>query len=161
MLFRLAIRNISRNRRRSVMTAALVAMGALALLLFGAFTTYIFAGLETGLVQRGGHLTVYRQGYFLFGPGNPAAYGIDDHAAVMRDLLNDPVLKGMVDVMTPTQAVVGIAGNFSGDTGASKTFFGIGLVGAAREQMRQWNEHGAWSVGAWPECSGCARRFMC
>ena len=60
MLFRLAIRNISRNRRRSVMTAALVAMGAMALLLFGAFTTYIFLGLETGLVQRGGHLAVYR-----------------------------------------------------------------------------------------------------
>jgi putative ABC transport system permease protein len=143
MLFRLAIRNISRNRRRSVMTASLVAVGALALLLFGAFTTYIFAGLETGLVQRGGHLTVYRSGYFLFGPGNPAAYGIDDFASVMRDFRGDPVLKGMINVMTPTQAVVGIAGNFSSGTSASKTFFGIGLVSADQELMRQWNEHGA------------------
>jgi len=143
MLFRLAIRNISRNRRRSIMTASLVAMGALALLLFGAFTTYIFAGLETGLVQRGGHLAVYRQGYFLFGPGNPAAYGIDDHAAVMRAFQDDTVLKGMINVMTPTQAVVGIAGNFSGGISASKTFFGVGLVGADLERMRQWDEHGA------------------
>lgn len=143
MLFRLAIRNISRNRRRSIMTAALVAMGALALLLFGAFTTYIFGGLETGLVQRGGHLAVYRSGYFLFGPGNPAAYGIDDYHAVMREFQDDPVLKGMINVMTPTQAVVGIAGNFSGGTSASKTFFGIGLVGALQERMRQWNEYGA------------------
>jgi len=143
MLFRLAIRNISRNRRRSVMTAALVAMGALALLLFGAFTTYIFAGLETGLVQRGGHLAVYRSGYFLFGPGNPAAYGIDDYQTVMRDIGDDPALKSMINVMTPTQAVVGIAGNFSATTSASKTFFGIGLVGAAREQMRRWDEYGA------------------
>ena len=143
MLFRLAIRNIFRNRRRSVMTAALVAMGALALLLFGAFTTYIFAGLETGLVQRGGHLAVYRSGYFLFGPGNPAAYGIDDYAGVMRDISGDPVLKSMINVLTPTQAMVGIAGNFSSGTSASKTFFGIGLVGANQERMRQWNEHGA------------------
>jgi putative ABC transport system permease protein len=143
MLFRLAIRNISRNRRRSVMTASLVAMGALALLLFGAFTTYIFAGIETGLVQRGGHLTVYRQGYFLFGPGNPAAYGIDDYADVTGLFQDDPALKNMINVMTPTQALVGIAGNFSGGTSASKTFFGVGLVGAAQEQMRQWNEHGA------------------
>jgi putative ABC transport system permease protein len=143
MLFRLAIRNISRNRRRSVMTASLVAMGALALLLFGAFTTYIFAGIETGLVQRGGHLTVYRQGYFLFGPGNPAAYGIDDYANVIGLFQDDPVLKTMINVITPTQALVGIAGNFSGGTSASKTFFGVGLVGAAQEQMRQWNEHGA------------------
>lgn len=143
MLFRLAIRNISRNRRRSVMTAALVAMGAMALLLFGAFTTYIFSGLETGLVQRGGHLAVYRSGYFLFGPGNPAAYGIDDYQAVMRELQNDPVLKGLISVVTPTQAVVGIAGNFSDGTSASKTFFGLGLVGSDQEQMRQWNEYGA------------------
>jgi putative ABC transport system permease protein len=143
MLFRLAVRNISRNRRRSVMTASLVAMGALALLLFGSFTNYIFDGLETGLVQRGGHLTVYRKGYFLFGPGNPAAYGIDDYQAIMRDLQNDPVLKGMINVMTPTQAVVGIAGNFSGEASASKTFFGIGLVGADQDRMRQWNEYNA------------------
>ena len=143
MLFRLAIRNISRNRRRSVMTASLVAMGALALLLFGAFTTYIFAGIETGLVQHGGHLTVYRQGYFLFGPGNPAAYGIDDSTSVMRDIANDPVLRGMINVVTPTQAVVGIAGNFSAEISASKTFFGVGVVGADQERMRQWDEHGS------------------
>jgi len=143
MLLRLAIRNISRNRRRSIMTASLVAMGALALLMFGAFTTYIFAGLETGLVQRGGHLAVYRSGYFLFGPGNPAAYGIDDYKAVMRDISADPVLHDLINVITPTQAVVGIAGNFSGGASASKTFFGIGLVGADQEAMRQWNEHGA------------------
>jgi putative ABC transport system permease protein len=143
MLFRLAIRNISRNRRRSVMTASLVAMGALAMLLFGAFTTYIFSGLETGLVQRGGHLAVYKQGYFLFGPGNPAAYGIDDSTAVMRLFAEDPVLNTMINVMTPTQAVVGIAGNFSSGTSASKTFFGLGLVGADRERMRQWNDYGS------------------
>ena len=47
MMFRLAFRNISRNRRRSLMTAALVAMGSLALLVFGGFVTNIFAGLAT------------------------------------------------------------------------------------------------------------------
>jgi len=93
MLFRLAIRNISRNRRRSIMTASLVAMGALALLLFGSFTAYIFSGLETGLVQRGGHLAVYRSGYFLFGPGNPAAYGIDGHDAVIREFSRRPCVE--------------------------------------------------------------------
>jgi putative ABC transport system permease protein len=143
MLFRLAVRNICRNRRRSVMTAALVAMGALALLLFGSFTNYIFSGLETGLVQRGGHLAVYRSGYFLFGPGNPAAYGIDDQADVMRMIGDDPVLRPLIGVMTSTQAVVGIAGNFAGQASASKTFFGIGLVGADQEKMRQWNDYGS------------------
>jgi putative ABC transport system permease protein len=125
------------------MTAALVAMGSLALLLFGGFVTNIFAGLETGIVQNGGHLTVYRQGYFLFGPGNPAAYGIDDHEALMHDIETDPVLHGLIRVMTVTQSLVGIAGNFSGGASASKTFFGVGLVGTNREKMRKWNDYGA------------------
>jgi putative ABC transport system permease protein len=142
MLFRLALRNISRNRRRSVMTASLIAMGALAMLLFGGFTSNIFTGLETEFVQNGGHLTVFRTGYFLFGPGDPAAYGIDDYERLIHEFASDPVLKPLIAVITPTQAVVGIAGNFTGTTAASKTFFGMGLVGADREKMRQWNDYG-------------------
>jgi len=143
MMFRLAFRNISRNRRRSLMTAALVAMGSLALLVFGGFVTNIFAGLETGIVQNGGHLTVYRSGYFLFGPGNPAAYGIDDHQALMHDIEADPALHAMIEVLTPTQSLVGIAGNFSGGVSASKTFFGVGLIGTDREHMHRWNDYNA------------------
>ncbi|HEY4043016.1 MAG TPA: FtsX-like permease family protein, partial [Rhodopila sp.] len=134
------------NGRRSFMTAALVAMGSLALLLFGGFVTNIFAGLETGIVQNGGHLTVYRHGYFLFGPGNPAAYGVDDHAALMHEIEADPVLHGMIQAITATQSLVGIAGNFSGGASASKTFFGIGLIGADREKMRKWNDYAAGRV---------------
>ena len=143
MIFRLAARNTFRNRRRSLMTAALVAMGSLALLVFGGFVTNIFAGLETGIVQNGGHLTVYRSGYFLFGPGNPAAYGIDDHETLMHDIDADPVLRSMTRVITTSQSLVGIAGNFSGGTSASKTFFGVGLIGADRERMHTWNDYGA------------------
>ena len=84
MLFKIGLRNILRNGRRSAVTGLAVAVGAVAMLLFGAFQGYIFAGYQTGVVQRVGHLTVFRNGYFLYGAGNPAAYGIDDYAAVMR-----------------------------------------------------------------------------
>ena len=113
------------------------------MLLFGAFTHYIFAALETGVVQRGGHLAVYHAGIFpvrrrairrLMGSTTPR------RDAALRD---DPVLRKMIAVLTPTQAVIGIAGNFSGGTSASKTFFGVGLVGADQEQMRQWDDYGA------------------
>jgi putative ABC transport system permease protein len=148
MMFRIALRNIFRNRRRSLMTAALVGMGSLAMLLFGGFVANIFLGLETGFVQNTGHLQVYRSGYFLFGPGNPAAYGIDDHQALMKDLVTDPVLAPMIAVITPSQSMVGIAGNFSNGISASKTFFGIGVVGADREAMRKWNPYNAGLVRA-------------
>ena len=124
MLFKIAFRNILRNRRRSLMTGSAVAVGAMAMLVFGGYITYIFSAFETGLVQRIGHLTVFRSGYFVFGAGNPSAYGIDDYQRVMRTLANDPVLKPMVRVITPTQSLLGIAGNFSGGNNAAKTFLG-------------------------------------
>ncbi|HEV2678702.1 MAG TPA: FtsX-like permease family protein [Aliidongia sp.] len=140
LLFKIAFRNILRNRRRSAMTGSAVAAGALAMLLFGGFTTYIFAGLETNNVQRIGHLTVFRAGYFLFGAGNPAAYGIDRYGEVMKLIGSDPVLKPMINVLTPTQSLVGIAGNFSDEVDASKTFLGVGLIPSDRDRMRLWDQ---------------------
>jgi putative ABC transport system permease protein len=146
LLFKIAFRNILRNRRRSLMTGSAVAVGALALLLFGAFTTFLFAGFETNLVQRVGHLTVFRTGYFLFGAGNPAAYGIGDYQRVMDLIARDPALAPLVNVMSANQSLVGIAGNFTGENDAAKTFFGIGIVPSDRDRMRQWNEFGAGRV---------------
>jgi putative ABC transport system permease protein len=143
MLFKIAVRNIFRNRRRSAVTGSAVAVGAAALLVFGAFQAYVFAGLQTGIVQRSGHLTVFRDGYFLFGAGNPAAYGIDDYPGVMKLIAGDPGLQPLINVMTPTLSLFGIAGNFEGGNDAAKTFFGIGVVPSDSDRMRQWNEFGA------------------
>ncbi len=143
MLIKIAFRNMLRNLRRSAMTGSAVAAGAMAMLLFGGFASYIFAGLETNNVQRIGHLTVFRDGYFLLGAGNPAAYGIDRYQDVMKLIEHDSVVGPMIRVITPTQSLVGIAGNFSGEVEASKTFLGIGLIPSDRERMRQWDEFGA------------------
>jgi putative ABC transport system permease protein len=150
LLFTIAFRNMLRNLRRSLMTGSAVAAGALALLLFGGFAAYIFAGLETNSVQRIGHLTVFRAGYFELGAGNPAAYGIDDYRKVMQLIERDAVLGPMINVITPTQALVGIAGNFGGGVEASKTFLGTGLIPSSRERMRQWDEFRA-SAGYVPD----------
>jgi len=148
LLFKTAARNILRNSRRSFMTGSAVAAGALAMLLFGGFVSYIFAALETSNVQRVGHLSVFRSGYFLFGSGNPSAYGIDDYKRVMELIAKDEVIKPLANVVTPTQSLVGIAGNFSGNNEASKTFFGVGLVPSARDRMRLWDERKTGQVRA-------------
>lgn len=148
LLFKIVLRNILRNRRRSIMTGSAIAAGSVALLLFGGFTRYIFAGLETGSVQRSGHLTVFHSGYFLFGDGNPAVYGISDYRGVMQLVADDPVLRPMLNVLTPTQSVVGIAGNFSGSVDASKTFLGVGIVPSDRDRMREWDPYRTGAVHA-------------
>jgi putative ABC transport system permease protein len=148
LLFKIAWRNIVRNRRRSLMTASAVAAGALAMLLFLGYSTYIFLGMETGNVQRIGHLSVFRGGYFLYGTGNAAAYGIDRYQDVVSLIAHDPVLRPLVNVLTPTQSLMGIAANYSGDNAASRTFVGIGLVPSDRDRMRRWDQYGIGRVSA-------------
>ena len=139
LLLKIASRNILRNGRRSLMTILAIAVGAVAMVLFGEFIAFMILGFQTTMVQRIGHLTVSRSGYFELGSGNPASYGISRYQDVIRLIEDDPVLKPMLNVVTPNVTLYGIAGNF--DVDASKTFFGSGVVPSERERMRQWNEY--------------------
>ena len=140
MWFKIAFRNILRNRRRSVMTLLAIAVGSIAMVLFGEFVAFVQAGLETNAVQDLGHLTVYHKGYFDFGAGNPSAFGIDHYEDVIRLIKNDPEVGPALNVVTPTISLSGIAGNFAID--ASKTFLGTGYVPSDRERMRRWDDYG-------------------
>ncbi len=81
MTFALAVRNLKRNRRRSITTLAAIVVGTVAILLFGGYTRNIHYGLQMGFVRSGGHLQIQHQNYFLYGSGNPAAYGIAHYPA--------------------------------------------------------------------------------
>jgi putative ABC transport system permease protein len=139
ILFKITFRNILRNRRRSLMTMMSIAMGVIALLLFGAFSAHTMLSLQTSTVQRLGHLTVFRTGYFDFGAGNPGAYGIADYENLLAMIKTDAVLGPMSQVVTPVVVLGGIAGNFAIDR--SKVFFGTGVEPADKDRMMQWDEY--------------------
>jgi putative ABC transport system permease protein len=139
MLLKIAFRNIFRNGRRSLMTAMAIAVSAIALVLFGEYNDFVFLGIETQTVMQSGHLSIYKKGYFDYGSGNPAGFSIANYKKVMALIEEDPVLKPMVRVLTPTVSLYGIAGNFS--INASKLFMGTGYVPADRERMRRWDEY--------------------
>jgi putative ABC transport system permease protein len=136
----LALRNLLRNRRRSLTTLLAMIIGAVTILVFGGYARNIVLSLQTGYVLRGGHLQVQRKDYFLYGTGNPAAYGIADYQHVIDVISHDPVLAPMLTVVTPTISLGGIAGNFA--AGVSRTIIGSGIVVADRNRMRQWNDYG-------------------
>src|SRR4051794_30864966 len=124
----IAARNISRNVRRSVMTVSAIAVGGMAMILFGGFAPHIFVALETQSVTRSGHIALFRNGYFKYGAGNPSAYGIHDYQSVLQLVMEEPQLKPLLNVVTPTISLFGIAGNFEAE--ASKTFYGLGVMPA-------------------------------
>jgi putative ABC transport system permease protein len=140
MILRIALRNILRNGRRSVMTLLAIAVGGIAVVLFGEFIAFVQVSLETNAVENVGHLTVFRKGYFDYGAGIPGAFGIDDYEDVIRTIADDPVIRPTLNVVTPTISMSGIAGNFAID--ASKTFLGTGYVPADREKLRRWDARG-------------------
>ena len=134
----LALRNLLRNRRRSLTTLSAMVIGAVTILVFGGYSRNITLSLQTSYVMRGGHLQIQRKDYFLYGSGNPAAYGIADYQHVIDVVARDPVLAPMLAVVTPTISLGGIAGNFA--AGVSRTIIGAGLVVADRNRMRRWND---------------------
>jgi putative ABC transport system permease protein len=136
----LALRNLLRNRRRSLTTMLAMIVGVSAVLLFGGFTRYTTYGLQTGFVQQSGHLQIQRKNYFLYGNGNPTSYGIADYRRIIDIVRQDPVLTPMLTVITPTLQLGGIAGNFA--AGVSRTVLGSGVVVDDQNRMRQWNDYG-------------------
>jgi putative ABC transport system permease protein len=138
-MFKIAFRNVLRNGRRSLMTASALAIGAAALILFGEYNGMAMIGMETGTVHSMGHLTVFKKGYFEFGSGRPLDYSISGYREIISLVKNDPGLKGMLNVVTPTVSIYGIAGIAALDK--SKTFFGNGFVPSDRDKMYRWDEY--------------------
>jgi putative ABC transport system permease protein len=135
----LALRNLLRNRRRSFTTLLAMMIGTSAILLFGGYSRNINYGLQTGFVQRSGHLQIQHKDYFLYGSANPSAYGIVDYQTIIDTVQHDPVLSPMLKVVTPTLQVGGIAGNFA--AGMSRTVIGTGVVVEGQNRMREWNDY--------------------
>ena len=72
---RLAVRNILRNRQRSVVAVSTVALGIVAFLLAGGFIEFIFQDLrETTIHSQLGHLQITRPGYFERGIADPYSF---------------------------------------------------------------------------------------
>ena len=140
IMVKIAARNLFRNTRRSVTTLGTIAIGAAAVLVFGAYITYIQYGVQTNAVQHTGHLQVFRNGYFALGTAAPGAWGIDQYSTVLTLIRQDPTLQALSAVVTPIQSLAGIAGNVDNNT--SKTFFGVGFVPSDRDRMERWDEYG-------------------
>jgi putative ABC transport system permease protein len=120
LYFKLAARNVFRNRRRTLLTLAAMAFGGAAIIVFGGFVDFIYVGVrESTIRSQIGHIQLYRRGFSEKGTLAPYDYLIGDYAALRAEL------RAIEHVRTVT-ARLGFSGLVStGDTTAS--FVGVGV----------------------------------
>jgi len=91
---RLALRNLFRNRMRTLLTVGAIALGVSGLVIIGGFVDDLMAQLAEATVHSQlGHLQIYRRGYYEFGAQQPTRYLITSPAEV------DATVRGMTGVV--------------------------------------------------------------
>src|SRR3989454_341253 len=118
---KLALRNVFRNRRRTLIPLAAMGFGAAAIILFGGFVHSIYYGVrESTIRSQVGHIQIYRKGYSEKGNLAPFDYLIADYPALRDELRRLPHVKTVT-------ARLGFSGLVStGDT--TTAFVGSGVV---------------------------------
>jgi putative ABC transport system permease protein len=120
LTLKLALRNVFRNRRRTIITLAAMGFGAAAIIVFGGFVHAIYAGVrESTIRSQIGHIQLYRRGFSEKGNLAPYDYMVENYAELRAELARIPHVKTVT-------ARLGFSGLVStGDTTAS--FVGTGV----------------------------------
>jgi putative ABC transport system permease protein len=97
-MFKLAFRNIFRNRLRTALTLAAIVCGVAAVIVSGGFVEDVFVQLrESTIHSRLGHAQIYRAGYLDYGQREPTRYLIEDPQPLVDRVRAIPHVQ---DVMT-------------------------------------------------------------
>ena len=90
---RFAWLNTLRNRRRSLITVAIAALGTAGILLAGGFALYTYESLAQASARTTGHLVIAKPDQFLRDEDAPLQHGLDDAPALTTQLLADPTVR--------------------------------------------------------------------
>jgi putative ABC transport system permease protein len=125
---RIALRNLTRNRRRSLTALLIVAVGVISMVLAEGFIQWIFWAMREGTIQfQSGHIQVVRPDYFSKGVANPLAYLLPESSADARTLETTPGVK----LVAPRLKVTGLISH--GET--TVAFLAEGVVPAKEAEL--------------------------
>jgi putative ABC transport system permease protein len=140
-----ALRNLVRNRRRSLLSGGVVALGFAAFALAGGFMAQSLEGLQESTIRGGlGHLQIANSAGFAPGADATLEHGLADARGIEQTLREDPAV---ADVL-PRIDFVGLA--TSG--GRSVPFFGMGVDPQA--EARSMDLVSSITAGRWLENRG-------
>jgi putative ABC transport system permease protein len=98
----MALRNLSRNRRRTLSTLLAIAVGLVGLTLLDGYVTYSMDGLREDVIHSGtGHIQVARSPeFFDEGDDDPFPFMLDNEAAVEKELRGMAEVKDVVPALS-------------------------------------------------------------
>lgn len=124
----IALRNLTRNRRRTLTALFIVAVGVISMVLAEGFIQWIFWAMREGTIQfQSGHIQVVRPNYFSKGVANPLAYLLPEGSTVEKALESTPGVK----LVAPRLKVTGLISH--GET--TVAFLAEGVVPAKESEL--------------------------
>lgn len=105
----LALRNLARNKRRTILTLTAITIGIMALVLFDGFVRYTLWGLRESTIRNGlGHLQLSTaEEYFTTGHFDPFRYLFSDPDRIIKRLKALPEVKDVVPQVTFSATLAG------------------------------------------------------
>lgn len=112
---KISLKNIFRNKRRTIITLSAIIFGNIGIIVFGGFLEYNFWGLrETTIRGALGHIQITKTGYLDSGKTNVLGYTIDNYqeikSVIENELINEQTGLPFAEVVTPQILFNGILG---------------------------------------------------
>lgn len=91
-----AVQNTLRNRRRSLVTVSIAALGTAGILLAGGFALFTYESLAEASARDSGHLILGKPDQFVKDEEVPLQYGLDNASDLRAQLLADPAVRAVL-----------------------------------------------------------------
>lgn len=91
-----ALQNTLRNRRRSLVTVSIAALGTAGILLAGGFALFTYESLAEAAARDSGHLVMGQPDYFTRDEETPLQFGLDKSGDLRARLLADPQVRAVL-----------------------------------------------------------------
>jgi len=91
-----AFKNVLRNRRRSLITIIITAIGSSAILIGGGFALFTYDGLKQGATRASGHLVIAQKNYFSGEEESAMQYGLSNWQDIKQRIEQDEHVKWVI-----------------------------------------------------------------
>lgn len=123
--FKIGLRNLCKNRRRSIKTMLTLVIGLSACLLMQGFTSHTLWGLKESLISGGlGHVQIYQKGYLEHSHEEPYRYLMTNSTGILHNIKSLPMAK----LYAPRLSFQGII-----SSGEKSTIF-MGIAGLPEQE---------------------------